>query len=567
MKRLLGVMALSAALAGLSAGYAHGAVKVTASKDYVDRQLEIVRTNLEERIENAQSPNYEAVSNAAMNALSRAEAEAGLTEWGFDPPTIDGKVCSVIFDDELPGWVLCLDNEPTSDTLHLAEDETQLVFDDNYSVTATRTRLPKMADLLTTNDVCSIVTNLSNNWSCELGELIKSPSGDWTGVFYASNMEYSFTLFYSSSTWTLQGGGGTLDLLRSVEGPAYSRRLVFNFADDHDSATLLGTTRIELVRKNALGLARYDDVPSITSNTVTKAYVESLGIEAGVDAQTVTNMTTLTPVYSQTPTYGNDWTYEGLGEGITVISSPEFQEASGPDYAHWVMEVFDGTQGFVMTDYDSGANASTLHFGSTGAITATRTRTDIIGYTLGAQTNIVLAATNVKRYPLFVIDLNPGETSVWQHIELKATTNNFATTEGMTFFTATTSNGVADTGDIIHDWCRIYIASKEVNSDGRCWTAIKNTGELNGYAPLTIAIIVDPSSAFLKRSASIGDNAAWLYEGNDDIIWSYSRIDANDPETDGNGQPCWRMVMPVRWYSTLPEWANTNAVIQSAVSP
>lgn len=100
--------------------------------------------------------NYAAVSNAAMNALSRAEAAAGFTEWGYDPPTINGKVCSVIFDEELPGWVLYLDDEPTSDVLHFAEDETELVFDDNYSVFATRTRLPTMADMIgkaSTNDV------------------------------------------------------------------------------------------------------------------------------------------------------------------------------------------------------------------------------------------------------------------------------------------------------------------------------------------------------------------------------------------------------------------------------
>ena len=69
-----------------------GAVNVTASRDYVDRKvhtlttnveervenisnrLETVKTNLEDRISSAQPGNYLAVSNNAMNALSRAES-------------------------------------------------------------------------------------------------------------------------------------------------------------------------------------------------------------------------------------------------------------------------------------------------------------------------------------------------------------------------------------------------------------------------------------------------------------------------------------------------------------
>jgi hypothetical protein len=95
----------------------------------------------------------------------------------------------------------------------------------------------------------------------------------------------------------------------------------------------------------------------------------------------------LAPVYSQTPTFSDEWTYEGFGEGLTVIiRSPEFHEASGSVPAHWDMEISDGTQGFVLEDYNSGETASTLHFGGSGAITATRVRTDIIGYTLGSQT-------------------------------------------------------------------------------------------------------------------------------------------------------------------------------------
>jgi hypothetical protein len=116
------------------------------------------------------------------------------------------------------------------------------------------------------------------------------------------------------------------------------------------------------------------------SNTVTKAYVESLGIESGVDAQTVTNMTALTPVYSQTPTF-TEWVWEvGL-------------DAPQPTYigANIWQAVIPSMGGIL--EADGAEDAISLSF-SGGIATATRERTDIIGYTLGTQTNSVLAATN-----------------------------------------------------------------------------------------------------------------------------------------------------------------------------
>lgn len=49
----------------------HGAINVTASRDYVDKKVYTLQTNLEERIENAQPGNYSVVSNNAMNALQK----------------------------------------------------------------------------------------------------------------------------------------------------------------------------------------------------------------------------------------------------------------------------------------------------------------------------------------------------------------------------------------------------------------------------------------------------------------------------------------------------------------
>ena len=143
----------------------------------------------------------------------------------------------------------------------------------------------------------------------------------------------------------------------------------------------------------ALGLARLTDIAPSVSNTVTKSYVEDLGIESGVDAQTVTNMTSLTPVYSQTPTFSG-WTctpamYNGH-EVLVDVSQEDFEEDV------YTIVLYTEEDGLITGGYDIDLDSDTSFTWVIGdvAYTATRTRTDIIGYTLGYQTNSVLAATN-----------------------------------------------------------------------------------------------------------------------------------------------------------------------------
>ena len=171
-----------------------------------------------------------------------------------------------------------------------------------------------------------------------------------------------------------------------------------------------------------------------------------------------------------------------------------------------------------------------------------------------------------RTIPLFIIDLNPSESRYWEHIELKGTTNNYATAqENMLYFMATTTN--EDPNDIlfIHDWCRLFILSKRADSDIRRWVRIKNTGDLDGYAPLALAIIIDPSSVMLRRD----QGTEWLSENNKELIWSYVRIGHETTETDQDGNQTWRPVMPIKWYAEMPEWAKQeNAPIDiSDITP
>lgn len=151
------------------------------------------------------------------------------------------------------------------------------------------------------------------------------------------------------------------------------------------------------------------------------------------------------------------------------------------------------------------------------------------------------------RYPLFLLNLNPGEARVWNGVELKATTNNFDSS--LVFFAASATNG--DNPSVFNrDWCRLFVLTRRADSDIRRWVRIKNTAALDGYAPLVLAVLVDPD--LLRR----GQGTAWLRESNANLVWSYTRIGLASSETDQDGRACWRPAMPVRWYATLPEWAN-----------
>jgi len=207
--------------------------------------------------------------------------------------------------------------------------------------------------------------------------------------------------------------------------------------------------------------------------------------------------------------------------------------------------------------------SAAFRFGSiTNAATGTMTTLSLVPPGAAASADSVTMTPDAeRRYPMFVIDLNPDETRLWHHFELKASTNNFthATASNMLFFTASTCNGTPGREFALgyeYDWCRLYVLSRRTaggSGDPRSWTRIRNTGDFGNYAPLAVAVIVDP--AMLRR----GQGAEWLRADNDDIVWSYNRIGLEDHETDLAGDSCWRPAAPVRWYARLPQWANQEA--------
>lgn len=100
--------------------------------------------------------NYAVVSNAAMNALSRAEAEAGFTEWVCEPSTYDGGTLFIRYNGG-GAYLLYTTSNPDPEGnigfVNGAANATSVVFRGDIDwagiedLTATRARLPTMADI------------------------------------------------------------------------------------------------------------------------------------------------------------------------------------------------------------------------------------------------------------------------------------------------------------------------------------------------------------------------------------------------------------------------------------
>ncbi|MBR4258561.1 MAG: hypothetical protein IKQ17_05985 [Kiritimatiellae bacterium] len=124
-------------------------------------------TELVETIE-ATSPapgDYAAVSNAAMTALSRNEAEAGYTKWRpYEEPGHPAgySVVSVTYDSNREWTVIVLfdgeENPTTYSRLGDPADAVRITFSDHYN-SIVRTRLPTMADIPTEQINAATATN------------------------------------------------------------------------------------------------------------------------------------------------------------------------------------------------------------------------------------------------------------------------------------------------------------------------------------------------------------------------------------------------------------------------
>lgn len=130
--------------------------------------------------------------------------------------------------------------------------------------------------------------------------------------------------------------------------------------------------------------------------------------DSATAAKASTNDVQLTPVYSQTPTF-SDWVIKRDGVDVTshVAGQPVYEDHNGA--MDWNVErcFYGDDTGYSEDDvFIPGETAAETLLSWRGVFppdydtavyyTATRIRTDVIGYTLGAQTDKVLASTNLE---------------------------------------------------------------------------------------------------------------------------------------------------------------------------
>ena len=163
-----------------------------------------------------------------------------------------------------------------------------------------------------------------------------------------------------------------------------------------------------------------------------------------------------------------------------------------------------------------------------------------------------------RRHALLILDLNAENDGKWRSFELKASTNNFARVEGggeaanMVFWGCSDeADGYADgvnpiLDDRAQDRMRLYWLTTRKGGDGRAWTKISTTLDLTGANPKKLAVLISPE---------LCTDGRWLGEDNGEVVWGYTRADASGAEKDTNGATVWHPVEPVKWFRTLPGWA------------
>ena len=157
---------------------------------------------------------------------------------------------------------------------------------------------------------------------------------------------------------------------------------------------------------------------------------------------------TLTPVYSQTPTF-TEWTFSGGTEGVVYeveIESPV------PDLYSANLRA-DGHVVSYATVTGTDIVSVTFTVSLASAITATRTRTDIIGYTLGDQTTKKLQAFGAAQ------DVVPLEETTWSALKNKRDSGELVPGQQyrITDYVATVANA-ADASSTGHPFDIIVVA-------------------------------------------------------------------------------------------------------------
>jgi hypothetical protein len=192
--------------------------------------------------------------------------------------------------------------------------------------------------------------------------------------------------------------------------------------------------------------------------------------------------------------------------------------------------------------------------------------------------NALAHVVGEKKVALFILPINPQSSTdgrLFSGFELKATTNNFLHVTSasdlvsgrMVFWCASSHINEEKTG-LPHgwpnrSWDNMWIFSCDYNvPDERAWTKWKEISDsgngnvsltqVNNRYPRYVAVIV--CKEMLHRENHEYDDG-WLSSENEELLWSYVRTTDGELERDSSNHPIWTVCQPIKWLTSVPEWA------------
>ena len=181
--------------------------------------------------------------------------------------------------------------------------------------------------------------------------------------------------------------------------------------------------------------------------------------------------------------------------------------------------------------------------------------------------------SNVGTIAMFLVPVNYTMSGPYTQFELKASTNNFS--HGVSedvrlqFYAQSEiadrggkpyTNSVAPHYNTTYDKMWIFACTYHSTEDVRSYTFIENTMPGYGWTNTmtTVCVLVDTSC--LRRHYE--DGGAWLSEDNQDLMWCWHRYRYNnnsyERENEYDGHGLWRPIAPIRWFTKMPSWAESQ---------
>lgn len=144
---------------------------------------------------------------------------------------------------------------------------------------------------------------------------------------------------------------------------------------------LASSENFDIVRGNQTVRVPFDIQEPQSTETKTLATTES--VQTALDGKASVSDATLTPVYSQTPTF-SEWTFSGTEPPTGYHWEANYDPIDFLWYLYRVLDS-DPEQRQFIVGINGEPTTTNLTFVLPETVTATRVRTDIIGYTLGNQ--------------------------------------------------------------------------------------------------------------------------------------------------------------------------------------